>query len=123
MTCGFNRREALMNAVVAAGVATAFSSVIVGGALAAGDGALTHRVNIKGFEFAPSVLKVKPGDTVTWINRDIAPHTATARDGSWDTGRLNKGQSATIIVTNDFSSAYFCRFHPMMEASIEVVTG
>ena len=91
--------------------------------LAAGEGAPTHQVDITGFEFAPSILKVKPGDTITWTNRDIAPHTATALDGSWDTGRLNRGQSATITVTSGFSSAYLCTFHPMMKASLEIIAG
>ena len=122
MTRGLNRRDTLMNAVAAC-AAAAFPSVVAAEAVAAGDGASTHRIEIMGFEFAPSILKVKPGDTVTWINRDIAPHTATARDGSWDTGRLDRGQSATIAVTNDFSPVYFCRFHPMMKASLEIVAG
>ena len=32
-----------------------------------GDGT---RVSIRNFCFGPTVLRVRPGDTVTWVNRD-----------------------------------------------------
>lgn len=44
-----------------------------------------HRVEIKDFAFEPSRIEVRAGDTVEWINRDFAPHTATAdNDNRWD---------------------------------------
>ena len=42
----------------------------------------SHEVEIAGFVFTPQTIKVKQGDSITWINRDIAPHTATGSDGS-----------------------------------------
>src|SRR5690606_33036629 len=33
-------------------------------------------------------LTVSVGDTVSWTNRDAIPHTATASDGSFDSGTL-----------------------------------
>ena len=30
---------------------------------------------------------------MTWTNRDAAPHPATAEDGSFDSGRLDNGDS------------------------------
>ena len=52
-------------------------------------------VRISGFVFTPERLEIFEGDTVIWINDDVAPHTATAVDGDWDTGRLRKGQQAS----------------------------
>jgi len=79
-----------------------------------------HAISISDFEFDPATLQVKPGDRITWTNSDIAPHTATALDGSWDTGELTRGQSKTLVVTAEFATDYFCRFHPSMTARLIV---
>ncbi|MFD2204164.1 plastocyanin/azurin family copper-binding protein [Kiloniella antarctica] len=79
-----------------------------------------HRVEITGFNFVPDKLSVRSGDTITWINHDIAPHTATADDGSWDTGEVGKGEERSLLVTTNMSSTYFCQFHPMMKARLTV---
>ena len=36
------------------------------------------------------------GESVTWTNSGPTAHTATARDGSFDTGLLSKGQSRSV---------------------------
>lgn len=63
-----------------------------------------HVIEIRDFVFSPLSVEVKTGDTITWKNFDIVPHTATAKDSSWDSGSLKLD--------------YFCIFHPMMEASL-----
>lgn len=78
----------------------------------------THTVTIKKFEYVPGALSVRAGDTIDWVNEDIVPHTATARDRSWDTGEIKPGESATIPITEVFSPEYFCVYHPMMEGSV-----
>ena len=83
-------------------------------------GAEEYIVEIVGFKFVPEQLEVKPGDTVAWINRDIAPHTATGKDGTWDTGTLKQNESKSIVVSQEMSGKYFCRFHINMVASISV---
>ena len=40
-----------------------------------------HVVEIRNLEFTPKELTVVPGDTITWINYDLVPHTVTADDG------------------------------------------
>ena len=77
-----------------------------------------HAVTIEGFAFSPAELTVAPGDTITFTNNDGAPHTATALDGSFDTGRLNRGESAEITVASAGSHAYKCNFHPSMTGTI-----
>src|SRR5690349_18138327 len=73
-----------------------------------------HAVSIKGMKFNPATLDVAVGDTITFTNEDGAPHTATANDGAFDTGRLSKGQSATVTVSAAGAHAYKCLVHPMM---------
>jgi plastocyanin len=68
----------------------------------------------------PDRLNVRAGDTVTWVNRDIAPHTATAADNSWDTGTLRKGEQATLEVRPGMAADYVCRFHPAMKGTLKV---
>jgi len=75
-------------------------------------------VRIAGFAFGPAELTVSVGDTITFLNGDGAPHTATAVDGSFDTGRLNSGDSATVIITSAGRFEYFCNFHRSMTGVI-----
>ena len=80
--------------------------------------AADHAVEIKGMAFSVPALKVAVGDTVTFTNRDGAPHTATAKDRSFDTGRLAKGQSAKVTIAKAGVFDYFCAVHPSMKARV-----
>lgn len=82
--------------------------------------ATTHEVSIKAMKFAADDLSIKVGDAVTFINLDSAPHTATADDGSFDTGKLKKGDSNTVqfAVAGDFT--YYCNIHRNMKGVVRV---
>lgn len=80
--------------------------------------AADHAVLIKGMAFSPAALTIKAGDTITFTNEDSAPHTATAGDGAFDTGRLGKGQSATVTVSAAGAHAYICKIHPSMKGTV-----
>jgi plastocyanin len=80
----------------------------------------SQSVEIQGFSFKPARLTVEAGDKVTFINHDIAPHTATAGDKSWDTESLVNGAKADIEFAMPGTYTYICRFHPAMKAVIEV---
>ncbi|MEM7191121.1 MAG: cupredoxin domain-containing protein [Pseudomonadota bacterium] len=112
-------RRHIIGAAAAATAASALA-VLRPISVSADTGATKHIVKITGFSFEPAELTVAPGDSVTWTNRDIAPHTATAFDGSWDTGTLEKDQSATLVINEDFAGEYFCVHHPTMKAEITV---
>ena len=86
----------------------------------AASAATTHEVVIKNFKFSPDALDVNVGDTVVFKNLDGARHTATARDKTWDTGALRKSDTATIEITADMKTSYFCRFHPNMKGNLKV---
>jgi plastocyanin len=57
---------------------------------------------------------------VTFTNADGAPHTATADDSSFDTGKLTKGQSASLTFTSSGVFAYHCNIHRSMKATVTV---
>lgn len=79
-----------------------------------------HEVAIRGFVFEPDRLPVEIGDKICFTNHDLAPHTATALDGSWDTGTLEQGQHSELTVTTDWTGDYFCGHHPSMTARLEI---
>lgn len=75
---------------------------------------------IKGMKFEPASLQIAAGDTVTFINQDGAPHTATANSGAFETPRLGRGQSAAFTFSAKGRYDYFCAIHPRMKAVLVV---
>jgi plastocyanin len=75
-------------------------------------------VSIKDFAFDPPNATVAPGTTVTWVNNDQVPHTATANDGAFDSGTLQPGQSYSFTVGKPGTYAYHCNIHPDMTATV-----
>ena len=82
--------------------------------------AASASVTIRDFEFAPATVTVNEGDTVTWTNEGPTVHTATAEDGSFDTGSLRKGESGSATFTSAGSISYICTPHPNMRGTIVV---
>jgi plastocyanin len=76
------------------------------------------QVTMEGLKFRPGDLVVDKGATVRFENKDVAPHTVTAKDGSSDSGVLNPGQTFELVVDEPFD--YVCTIHPSMKASIEL---
>lgn len=104
-------------------IAAALSAAILfgfGGAHNTETGPQQHLIEIRGFQFQALDSSPKPGDTVTWVNRDLAPHTATAVDQSWSTAELKQGERGSILVTADMQAAYFCRYHPAMQGRLQL---
>lgn len=83
-------------------------------------GGIEASVSIRDFRFDPGNLRVPVGAKITWTNFDEAPHTATARNGRWDTGILNKGGSAVLTFAEAGEYPYYCAVHPDMKAVIVV---
>jgi plastocyanin len=78
-------------------------------------------VTISDFKFSPSGTTVNVGDTVTWSNAGPTGHSATASDGSFDTGILQKGSSGSHTFSQAGTFSYFCKPHPFMKGTITVV--
>lgn len=61
--------------------------------------------------YSPATISISVGDTVTWKNDGAAQHSATADDGSFDTGIFNSGQSRSETFTSAGNIPYFCTVH------------
>jgi plastocyanin len=79
------------------------------------------KVEIVDFAYDPEPARVATGGKVTWQNMDSAPHTATADDGSFDTGTLEEGKLGSESFKQAGTFAYFCEIHPDMRGTVEVV--
>lgn len=77
-------------------------------------------VRIADFAYAPATVTIRVGDTVTWTNRDPVEHTATATNGSFDTGMIAPDGSARIRFTRAGTYAYLCTPHPDMRGTVVV---
>ena len=77
-------------------------------------------VTISDFQFTPKTVTVNEGDTVTWSNDGPSVHTATAEDGSFDTGALEKGESGSATFTQAGTISYICSPHPFMHGTVVV---
>jgi LPXTG-motif cell wall-anchored protein len=78
-------------------------------------------VTMKDFSFGPSSVTVNVGESVTWTNNGPTRHSATANDGSFDTGLLPKGKSASHSFGKAGTFAYVCSIHPNMNGTVRVV--
>jgi plastocyanin len=88
---------------------------------ATGEADRSVKVEIEDFAYDPDPVQVAMGGKVTWQNRDSAPHTATADDGSFDTGNLEEGKLGSQSFKKAGTYAYFCEIHPDMRGTVEVV--
>src|SRR6516162_1704153 len=80
-----------------------------------------NRIEIKDFSFSPQTLTVKPGETVTWINRDEEPHTVVSVEKKFKKSTaLDTDQEFTIIAGAPGIYTYFCSVHPKMTGTIVV---
>jgi plastocyanin len=77
-------------------------------------------VTIQNFAFSPNSVTITAGSSVTWTNMDSVTHTATGDDGSFDTGDIAAGSSATITFNDPGTFTYHCAIHPNMTGTIVV---
>ena len=86
-----------------------------------GEAAKSEKVEIVEFTYQPDPVVVQTGGKVIWQNQDTAPHTATADDGSFDTGTIEKGKLGSATFKEAGTFTYFCEIHPTMKGTVEVV--
>lgn len=82
--------------------------------------AASTTVTIKDFDFAPAAVTVNVGDTVTWSNAGPSAHSATANDGSFDTGVYGEGGSRSHTFDQAGTFSYICTPHPFMKGTVTV---
>ena len=82
--------------------------------------AASGSVTIVDFQFSPGQITINQGDTVTWTNNGPTAHSATAPNGSFDTGVFPAGQSRSHTFNEAGSFSYICTPHPSMQGTIVV---
>ena len=80
----------------------------------------TTRVGMGFATFLPARVDVVTGDTVRWENTSIRPHTVTAQDDSFDSGRLVAGQTFARTPSVPGTIPYLCTLHPGMTGEVRV---
>ncbi len=76
-------------------------------------------LEIKGLAFSP--VTAGPRGRVSVQSRDAVPHTVTADNGSFDSGRIGPNGTATITAPSGPGSYRFtCLIHPQMVGTLVV---
>jgi len=86
-----------------------------------GEAVRAEKVRIVEFFYDPDPVTIQAGGKVIWQNEDPEPHTATADDGSFDTGTIEEGKLKSETFKDAGTYTYFCEIHPDMHGTVEVV--
>lgn len=79
--------------------------------------------------YQPNYLKIKKGETVTWINDDNMMHTVTSGtsdgsmrnpDGIFDSGSIKKGKTFSYTFNEVGEFPYYCTPHPWAQGTVIV---
>ena len=112
------RPLALLAVALVPAVAAAAPRAAHPAASGAGQPAHERVIAIDGMQFVPATLPARPGDRVTWVNKDLVPHTVTARDGRFDSRTIAAGASFTWTAAGSGHVEYACAYHPTMVATV-----
>jgi plastocyanin len=99
----------------------AIVAITLGGGLRAVHAQEGAAVSIVDFAFDPAAVEIPVGATVTWTNTGAATHTATASDGTFDSGELAPGASFSHTFAAAGTFPYICQIHPQMTGTVTVV--
>jgi plastocyanin len=86
-----------------------------------GEAVRSAKVEMVDFSFEPPTATIQVGGKVIWQNEGEAPHTATADDGSFDTGTAEAGKLKSENFKEAGTFTYICEIHPQMKGTVEVV--
>jgi plastocyanin len=118
------KRPLAIGAEIGAAIVVAIAGLAVAGAAASSDQAngapRTVLVTIENVHFDPEVLTIRPGDRVTWVNKDMFPHTATADAKAFDSHSIAPTGAWTFTASKRGTYSYSCAFHPNMKGTIKV---
>lgn len=86
-----------------------------------GEAVRAAKVTIADYAYDPDPVRVQVGGKVIWQNEDSVAHTATAEDGSFDTGPIDEGKLKSETFKEPGTFTYVCKFHAGMKGTVEVV--
>ena len=79
-------------------------------------------VSMIDYAYQPASVQIDAGQSITFTSDGPdEPHTATASDGSFDTGEVAVGGSATVTFDQAGSFPYVCTLHPNMKGTVTVL--
>ena len=103
------------------GGADSTSSESASGSAASTPSSSAGAVTISNYEYKPAEIIVPVGATVKVTNQDTTAHTVTSKEaGSFESGSIEPGKTATIKLEKPGTYAYYCAFHPFMKGTITV---
>jgi plastocyanin len=103
-------------------LATSVTALLLVLGLTAASAASTDlSVSIVSRAYQPATLTIAAGQTVTWANRALTPHTVTAVGGQFDSGRIDTGESFSVTFATPGTFAYTCTIHPSMHGTVVVL--
>lgn len=73
-------------------------------------------VSIQNFRFVPDTVRIQPGDTVRWTQKDGTQHTSSGTGtgaGDWSSGALSQNQVYRRAFPTAGTFPYICDFHAM----------
>jgi plastocyanin len=71
--------------------------------------------------YLPSAITVAAGQTITWHNETLGPHTVTSTTELFNSGRLDPRTSYSLKFDNPGSFDYYCTVHPTMKGVVTVL--
>jgi plastocyanin len=71
--------------------------------------------------YQPAALTVLAGQTVTWRNSGLGPHTVTADAGQFNSGTLAGGATFSYTFSTPGTYTYSCLIHPTMHGKVVVL--
>ena len=79
----------------------------------------TNQINMFGYGFAPQVVTVKVGTTLTWVNVDSVNHSVDSGTSAnptslFDSGDIAPGQSFSYTFAQAGTYTYYCDLHEGM---------
>lgn len=85
-------------------------------------------VEVENFVFSPKEIIIKKGTTITWVNKDSAPHQIASNPHPLHTsfpelisGTLSQNQSYSFTFEKTGTIEYHCHLHPSMRGKIIVI--
>jgi plastocyanin len=71
--------------------------------------------------YTPSSITVAAGQTITWRNETLGPHTVTSTSELFNSGRIEGGTSYSLKLSNPGTFDYYCTIHPTMKGVVTVL--
>jgi plastocyanin len=82
---------------------------------------IVEPATVQDWGYSPARVVIQAGQSVTFNNAGQIAHTATAKEGAFDTGLIRNGESSVVKFDKPGTYSYFCVPHPWMTGTIVVL--